>query len=91
VPYLFEHYPNLYGDLSANSGGQAIMRDEKHGLEFLHRYADRLFFATDMVNVTMEFPLGKWLDKQFAAGNLSAEDYEKICFKNAEKLIKGEL
>ena len=91
VPYLFENYPNLYGDLSANSGGQAIMRDEQFGLEFLHKYADRLFFATDMVNVNMKFPLGEYLDKQYAAGKISVEDYEKICWKNAEKLIKGQL
>ena len=91
VPYLFANYPNLYGDLSANSGGQAIMRDEEFGLKFLHDYADRLFFATDMVNVTMKFPLGKYLDRQHAAGRISTEDYEKICWKNAEKLLKGQL
>ena len=91
VPHLFENYPNLYGDLSANSGGQAIMRDEEFGLEFLHKYADRLFFATDMVNVEMKFPLGEYLDKQLAAGKLDKEVYEKICWKNAEKLIKGQL
>lgn len=91
IPYLFENYPNLYGDLSANSGGQAIMRDEEFGLEFLHKYADRLFFATDMVNVGMTFPLGAYLDRQHANGKISTEDYEKICWKNAEKLIKGEL
>ncbi len=91
IPYLFETYPNLYGDLSANSGGQAIMRDEEFGLEFLHKYADRLFFATDMVNVGMTFPLGAYLDRQHADGKISTEDYEKICWKNAKKLIKGEL
>ncbi len=91
IPYLFENYPNLYGDLSANSGGQAIMRDERFGLEFLHKYADRLFFATDMVNVTMKFPLGEYLDKQHLRGKISTEDYEKICWKNAEKLINRQL
>ena len=58
VPELFEKYPNLYGDLSANSGSRAIMRDEEFGLAFLERYADRLFFATDMVNQDMVFPPG---------------------------------
>ena len=91
IPYLFENYPNLYGDLSANSGGQAIIRDEAFGIEFLHKYADRLFFATDMVNVDMTFPLGPYLDMQHSAGKLSTEAYEKICWKNAEKLIDGTL
>ena len=87
VPELFEKYPNLYGDLSANSGGQAIMRDPEFGLAFLEKYADRLFFATDMVNTDMVFPLGAWLDEQLESGNLSREAYEKICFGNARRIF----
>ena len=87
VPELFESCPNLYGDLSANSGGQAIMRDEEFGLAFLEKYADRLFFATDMVNTAMEFPLGAWLDKKLEEGKLSIDAYEKICFGNAKTVF----
>lgn len=87
VPELFEKHPNLYGDLSANSGGQAIMRDPEFGLNFLETYADRLFFATDMVNRDMVFPLGAWLDEQVESGKLSRETYEKICFKNARRVF----
>ena len=87
VPELFEKYPNLYGDLSANSGGNAIMRDPEFGLAFLERYADRLFFATDMVNKDMVFPLGAWLDEQVSTGALSRSAYEKICFQNAQRVF----
>ena len=87
VPELFAKYPNLYGDLSANSAGQAIMRDPEFGLKFLETYADRLFFATDMVNSTMVFPLGAWLDEQVEKGTLSRETYEKICWKNAQNIF----
>ena len=87
VPELFAKYPNLYGDLSANSAGQAIMRDPEFGLKFLETYADRLFFATDMVNSTMVFPLGAWLDEQVEKGSLSRETYEKICWKNAQRIF----
>ena len=87
VPELFEKYPNLYGDLSANSGSRAIMRDPGFGLWFLETYADRLFFATDMVNKDMVFPLGAWLDEQLAAGKLSRSAYEKICFGNAKRVF----
>lgn len=87
VPELFGKYPNLYGDLSANSAGCAIMRDPAFGLEFLETYADRLFFATDMVNTKMVFPLGQWLDEQVANGALSRQAYEKICFKNAQSVF----
>lgn len=88
---LFENYPNLYGDLSANSGGNAIMRDEEFGLNFLEKFQDRLFFATDMVNIDMEFPLGKWLDEKYQNGLLSKDAYEKICFKNANRIFKLEV
>lgn len=87
VPELFEKYPNLYGDLSANSGSRAIMRDETFGLAFLERYADRLFFATDMVNRDMVFPLGQWLDQKVAEGKLSETAYQKIVRGNAERIF----
>ena len=87
VPELFSKYENLYGDLSANSAGQAIVRDPDFGIRFLETYADRLFFATDMVNNEMVFPLGSWLDEQAACGHLSQEAYEKICYKNAERIF----
>ena len=87
VPELFEKYPNLYGDLSANSGSRAIMRDEEFGLAFLEKYAERLFFATDMVNTDMVFPLGGWLDRMEAEGKLSRRAYELICFENARRVF----
>ena len=86
VPELFEKYPNLYGDLSATSGGTAIMRDEVFGLSFLERYRDRLFFATDMVNTNMRFPLGPWMDEMAAQGKLSYEAYRNICRENAKRV-----
>jgi predicted TIM-barrel fold metal-dependent hydrolase len=44
---LFERFPNLYGDLSANSGLNAITRDPGFGRAFLERRQDRLLFGTD--------------------------------------------
>ena len=87
VPELFEKYPNLYGDLSANSGSSAIMRDEEFGLSFLEKFSDRLFFATDMVNKDMVFPLGAWLDKMHKEGKLSDKAYNNICRDNAKRVF----
>ena len=44
---LMDKYPNLYGDLSAGSGANAIRRDLEFGREFVIRRADRLLFGTD--------------------------------------------
>ena len=87
VPELFAKYPNLYGDLSANSGSRAIMRDPDFGLTFLETYADRLFFATDMVNTDMVFPLGAWMDQMAQEGRLSRSAYEKILCGNAQRVF----
>ena len=87
LPELLGKYPNLYGDLSANSGGSAVMRDEEFGLEFIEKFQDKLMFGSDMCNAEMEFPLGKWMDRKLEEGKISKEAYEKICHGNAEKLF----
>ena len=84
---LFEKYPNLYGDLSANSGGCAMMRDEAFGLAFLEAWKDRLMFGTDMVNVDMEFPLGGWLDQKVEEGALSFTACQAIVSGNAKRIF----
>lgn len=84
---LFEKYPNLYGDLSANSGGCAMMRDEEFGLVFLERWKDRLMFGTDMANTDMDFPLGSWLDRMMSDGRLSKAAYEAVCRGNAIRVF----
>lgn len=86
ITQLLEKYPNLYCDLSATSGGQAILRDEVHGLAFLERFADRMMFATDMTKVATEYPLWSWLDEKAETGALSISTYRKICFENAQRL-----
>ena len=40
-------YPNLFGDLSANSGNNAMSRDSTFTADFLKRHQDKLFFGSD--------------------------------------------
>lgn len=87
LPELLSKYPNLYGDMSANSGGSAVMRDEEFGLDFIEKFQDKLMFGSDMCNTETEFPLGKWMDKKLEEGKISKEAYEKICRGNAEALF----
>lgn len=44
---LFDNHPNLYADLSAGSGLNALKRDADHAKQFILRYADRLLFGRD--------------------------------------------
>lgn len=84
---LFETYPNLYGDLSANSGARAIMRDESFGLWFLEKYADRLLFGTDMLNAEQTMPLAAWMEEKLSEGKLTYSTCEKIFYRNAQNLF----
>ena len=88
IAQLLEQYPNLYCDLSATSGGQAITRDEKYGLAFLERFSDRMLFATDMSQVGGEYPLWSWLDQKAESGQLSMDTYHKVCYENAKRLYR---
>jgi predicted TIM-barrel fold metal-dependent hydrolase len=40
-------YPNMYGDLSAGSGLNALTRDEEHARAFLRRHQDKLVYGSD--------------------------------------------
>ena len=40
-------YPNLYSDLSANSGKNALTRDPSLTADFLSRHKDKLVFGSD--------------------------------------------
>jgi predicted TIM-barrel fold metal-dependent hydrolase len=44
---LLSDYPNLYGDLSANSGNNAITRDPEFTPGFLARHQAKLMFGSD--------------------------------------------
>ena len=57
VVELMRDYPNLHGDLSANSGYNAISRDLDFGLSFLEEFQDRLYFATDIAHMEQHLPI----------------------------------
>ena len=44
---LLSEYPNLFGDLSANSGNNAMSRDPAFTRDFLARHQDKLVFGSD--------------------------------------------
>ncbi len=44
---LLRDHPNMFGDLSAGSGLNALTRDEEHTQAFLNRHQDKLMFGSD--------------------------------------------
>ncbi len=81
---LLTQYPNMYADLSAGSGHNAIARDLPHGRLFLERHREKLFFATDYLMPGQEVPqfdLFKSLD-------LAKDTWDLISHRNAQKFLK---
>jgi len=87
VVELMRKYPSLCGDLSAASGHNAVSRDPAFGYRFLEEFQGRLFFGTDICAPTNETPLVEFLNEAVEAGHISRQAYEKIGWKNAERLL----
>lgn len=87
VVRLMRECPNLYGDLSAGSGHNAVSRDPEFGYAFLTEFRDRLLFGTDVCDPRNATPLIGFLNEAAEAGHISREVYEKIGWKNAEQLL----
>jgi predicted TIM-barrel fold metal-dependent hydrolase len=81
---LFDAHKNLWGDLSAGSGANAISRDRDFGRAFLIRRSSRLLFGTDYLKPGQDVP-------QFAlmeGFDLPASDRAAIERENARTLLK---
>lgn len=87
VQELLRKYPNLYCDLSANSGGNAIMRDKEYGYKFIEEFKDRLLYGTDLFSINQYFPLGDYLDEAVEKRKISEDAYKMIVRDNAIKLF----
>lgn len=80
---LLSDYPNLYGDLSARSGLNALTRDPAFGIDFLERHQDKLLFGTDVLKPGQDLPLVQFLRE----APVSDSAREKIGHLNAERLL----
>lgn len=92
VVELMRKYPNLHGDLSAGSGYNAITRDPEFGYKYIEEFQDRLYYGTDICdpkNITNPMlKLSSWLDEAMEKKFISKDAYEKVCRKNALKILE---
>lgn len=87
VPKLFRRYANLYGDLSANSGYNALARDPEYAVKFLNEFQDRLLFGTDICSADMKIQLPEFLISLKSKRKISNMVFKKIARENAIKLF----
>jgi predicted TIM-barrel fold metal-dependent hydrolase len=83
-------YPNMYGDLSAGSGLNSMLRDEEHARDFLKRHQDKLLFGSDCNDREGSGPKCQGSQTIAAIRRLSPDKQveRKILYGNAKKLLK---
>jgi predicted TIM-barrel fold metal-dependent hydrolase len=83
-------YPNMYGDLSAGSGLNALTRDEDFTRDFLSRHQNKLLFGSDCTDAEGSGPRCQGAQTIAAIRRLSANrDIErKLLYHNARKLLR---
>jgi len=84
---LLKEYPNLYGDLSAGSGFNAITRDMEFGYKFLNEFHHKLLFGTDLCHRKQETPIVDYFKNILKDGIISKGVYDDITWKNAVRLL----
>lgn len=87
---LLRDYPNMYGDHSAGSGLNGLLRDEDHAVGFLERRQDKLMFGSDCYDVLGAGPgcRGAALRKALVRLAPSKTILRKILHGNAARLFK---
>ncbi len=87
---LLSDYPNMYGDHSAGSGRNALIRDEEHAVAFLERHQNKLMFGSDCYDTLGRGPScrGANLRKTIEQLAPTKSVLRKIMFENANRLFK---
>ena len=83
-------YPNMYGDLSAGSGLNALTRDEDFARDFLSRHQDKLLFGSDCTDGEGRGPGCQGAQTIGAIRRLSPTRgiERKLLYDNARKLLR---
>jgi predicted TIM-barrel fold metal-dependent hydrolase len=83
-------YPNMFGDLSAGSGLNALTRDENATRDFLKRHQDKLLYGSDCSDHVGSGEKCQGAQTIAAIRRLAANKKieRKLLYGNAKKLIK---
>jgi uncharacterized protein len=88
TPVLLRRYGNLWADLSAGSGFNALNRDHAYAVTFLNEFQDKLLFGTDICSPDAPTPPLMGLLRRFRdEGGITDEVYGKIASGNLIRLL----
>ena len=81
-------YPNLWGDMSAGSGFNAVSRDPDWGFAFIEEFQDRLLMGLDVCWASNDkCDLLGFLRGGRATGRISQAAFDKVMGGNAVRLL----
>ena len=82
-------YPNMYGDLSAGSGLNSLLRDEQHAAAFLERHQDKLMYGSDCADAVGVGEECQGAQTIAAIRRLTTPRVRrKIFYENAKRLLR---
>jgi predicted TIM-barrel fold metal-dependent hydrolase len=83
-------YPNMFGDLSAGSGLNALTRDEDFARDFLTRHQDKLIYGSDCSDLDGSGPKCQGAQTIAAIRRLAGSKplERKLLYGNAKKLFR---
>jgi uncharacterized protein len=84
-------YPNMFADMSAGSGLNALTRDEDHAREFLDRHQSKILFGSDCDDRAGAGPACQGSQTIAAIRKLAPNKAveRKIFYENAKKLFRS--
>lgn len=87
---LLTDYPNMYGDLSASSGLNALNRDKDFSRDFIHRHQNKLLYGSDCNDVIGRGPGCQGARTIATVRELSPTKAieRKLLYENAKKLFR---
>ncbi|HEY0983796.1 amidohydrolase family protein [Schlesneria sp.] len=83
-------YPNMFADMSAGSGLNALTRDEEHARGFLDRHQEKILYGSDCDDRVGSGPACQGAQTIAAIRKLAPnkEAERKILYENSKKLFK---
>ena len=90
LPRLLREYENLYCDLSAGSGANALLRDREHAARFLEEFSHRVLYGCDICASGAKYPfqLDAFLSDLRRTGEIREETYRNVVRDNAKRILR---
>ncbi len=84
---MLNTYDNVWCDISAGSGLNALTRDPEHAYRFMDEFQDRICLGLDQNSIEGEMKHLVWLSETREAGHITDEVFDKITWQNANRLL----